>query len=81
MKVKINKNQQNLNFNKHVWTIIEIAKQKAKIGMTGFNYPIPRNQGISAYTLIDAVEKETEQSVYGGFKCISNGVIKFSIRD
>lgn len=81
MKVKINKNQQQINFKKHIWTIIEIAKQKAKIGMNGFNYPIPRNQGISAYALIDEVEKETEQSVYGGYKCISNGVIKFSIRD
>ena len=81
MKVIINKNQQKINFKTHVWSIIEIAKQKAKIGMIGFNYPIPRNQGISAYTLIDAVEKETEQSVYGGNKCISNGVIKFSIRN
>ena len=81
MKIKINKNQQNLNFDKHVWTIIEISKQTANKGMNGFNYNIPRNQGISAHTLIDAVEKETEQSVYGGYKCISNGVIKFSIRD
>ncbi len=81
MKIKINKNQQELNFNKHVWTIIEIAKQTANKGMNGFNYAIPRNEGINAYTLIDAVEKETEDSVYGGYKCISNGVIKFSIRD
>ena len=49
--------------------------------MVRFNYPIPRNEGINSYILIDAVEKETEESVYGGYKCISNGVIKFSIRD
>tara|TARA_R100000773_G_scaffold44487_1_gene45823 strand:- start:680 stop:925 length:246 start_codon:yes stop_codon:yes gene_type:complete len=81
MKITINKNQQRINFKKHIWTIIEIAKQTANKGMDGFNYTIPRNEGISAYTLIDAVEKETEHSVYGGYKCISNGIIKFSIRD
>ena len=80
MKITINKNQQELNFKKHVWTIIEIAKQKAENGIERFYYPKPINQGIDTYTLINAVEKETEQSVYGGYRCIKDGQIKFSIQ-
>jgi len=80
MRIQVDKNQQEINFKKHVWTIIEIAQQKAKEGIEGFYYPIPRNQGIDTYTLIDKVEKETEESVYGGYKCIKDGQIKFSIR-
>jgi len=81
MRVKVNKNQQAINFKTHVGTIITIAQQKAKGGYTAFNYPIPRNQGINTYSLIEAVEKETEDSVYGGYKCIKDGSIRFSIRD
>jgi len=79
MKITINRNQQEVNFKKHVWSIIEIAKQKAENGIERFYYPIPRNQGIDSSRLINAVEKETEQSVYGGYKCIKDGQIKFSI--
>ena len=81
MKVEVNKNQQRINQRTYIWTIIEIAKQKAKIGIEHFKYPIPRNIGISAFELIDAVEEETEGSVYGGTKCISDGLIRFSIRN
>lgn len=81
MKIQVNKNQQAINFKTHVGTIIEIAKQRAKSGYNSFSYPIPRNQGISSYDLIDRVEKETEDSVYGGCKCIKDGYINFSIRD
>jgi len=81
MKIQVNKNAQTNNFGKHVWTIIEIAKQKAKSGYNSFSYPVPRNQGISSYDLIDRVENETEDSVYGGYKCIKDGHINFSIRE
>tara|TARA_R110001599_G_scaffold16070_1_gene66002 strand:+ start:829 stop:1071 length:243 start_codon:yes stop_codon:yes gene_type:complete len=80
MKIQVNKNQQEINFKKHVWSIIEIAKQKAEIGIERFYYPIPRNQGFSHWELIDKVEEKTEESVYGGYKCIKDGQIKFSIR-
>jgi len=81
MRIEINKNQQERNFQEHVRDIIIIAKQRAKIGINGFYYPIPRNQGFSHWGLIDKVEEETESSVYGGYKCIQDGRIKFSIRD
>jgi len=80
MKIQVNKNQQAINLRTHVWTIIEIAKQKANVGIEHFRYPIPRNIGISAFELIDAVENTTEESVYGGTKCISDGLIRFSIK-
>ena len=81
MKIQVNKNQQSLNFKKHVWTIIEIAQQKAKNGIERFYYPIPRNQGFSHWELIERVEMKTEESVYGGYRCIQDGLIKFTIRD
>ena len=78
MKIRINKNQQAINFQTHVGTIVMIAEQKSKAGYDRFSYPIPRNQGIDTYTLIEEVENETEQSVYGKIK---DEHIKFSIRD
>lgn len=80
MKIQVNKNQQAINLRTHIWTIITIAEQKAKLGIEHFKYPTPKNIGISASELIDAVEEETEESVYGGTKCISDGLIRFSIR-
>ena len=78
MKIRINKNQQAINFQKHVGTIVMIAEQKAKAGYDRFSYPILRNQGIDTYTLIEEVENKTEQSVYGKIK---DGHIKFFIKD
>ena len=77
MKIQVNKNQQEINFKKQVWTIIEIAKQKAKIGIESFYYPIPRNQGFCHWELIERVEMKTEESVYGQ---IRDGQIRFTIR-
>lgn len=81
MKIQVNKNQQAINFKTHVGTIITIAQQRAKAGYNSFWYPIPRNQGISHWDLISQVEKETEDTVFGGYKCIRDGSIQFTIRD
>ncbi len=77
MKIQVNKNQQEINFKKHVWSVIEIAKQKAEIGIERFYYPIPRNQGFSHWELMERVEMKTEESVYGD---IRDGQIRFTIR-
>tara|TARA_R110001606_G_scaffold382527_1_gene544374 strand:+ start:58 stop:303 length:246 start_codon:yes stop_codon:yes gene_type:complete len=79
MKIKVDKNQQQIEFKKHIWTIIEIAKQKAKNGIEHFKYPYPKGFGFSPHELIKEVENLTEESVYGGYKCICNGLIRFSI--
>ena len=81
MKIQVNKNQQAINFKRHVGTTITIAKQKAQNGITRFDYTKPTNQGIDTYSLIEAVENETEETVYGGYKCIKDGLIIFSIRE
>lgn len=80
MRIEVNKNQQSINRRTHVNTIITIAKQKAEAGIDSFNYPTPRDADMSAYELIDEVEKETEDTVYGGHKCIQDGRIRFTIR-
>ena len=80
MKITVSKNKQEENFKIHVKSIITMAKNKASEGIDRFYYPKPIGQGIDSHSLIDAVEKETEDTVYGGYKCISNGEIKFSIR-
>lgn len=79
MKIKVNKNQQNIEFRKHIWTIIEIAKQKAKNGIEHFHYTIPRGQGFGSYQVIDEVEQITEQTVYAGYRSVKDGTIRFSI--
>ena len=73
MKIQVNKNQQAINFKTHVGTIITIAQQTAQSGRDRFKYPIPRNQGISSFHLIDEVENQTENTVYGGHRCIKDG--------
>ena len=80
MIIELNKNKQELNLKTHVWNIIETAKQNAEKGIDTFYYPIPRHQGFSHWQLIDEVENITKESVYAGYKSVSNGVIKFSIR-
>ena len=80
MKITVSKNQQDNNFKAHVESIITIAKRAAEAGIDRFTYPRPKGQGVDSYSLVDAIEKETEETVYGGYKCISNGQIKFSIR-
>jgi hypothetical protein len=78
MKIRINKNQQRINFNTHVGTIITIAQQTAEQGREWFNYPISRGLGFNGNDLVDEVENRTEQSVYGVCR---DGVIKFGIRN
>lgn len=80
MKIVVNKTALELNEKKHIQLILEMAQKAADNGRTAFYYPIPRNQGIDHWELIQKIEDETEDSVYGGYKCIRDGEIKFSIR-
>lgn len=78
MKITINKNQQRINFNTHVGTIMMIAQQTAQKGVNNFNYHVPRGLGFGCYELIREVEKQTDDSVIGSH---SNGTINFCIRN
>jgi hypothetical protein len=80
MKIVVNKIALELNKKRHIQLILEMAQKAADNGRTAFYYPIPRNQGVDHWELIQKIEEETEDSVYGGYKCIRDGEIKFSIR-
>ena len=80
MKIVVNKIALELNKKRHIQLILEMAQKAADNGRTAFYYPIPRNQGIDHWELIQKIEDKTEDSVYGGYKCIRDGEIKFSIR-
>ena len=80
MKITVNKIALENNEKRHVQLILERAKKTAENGRTSFWYPIPRNQGINHWQLIQKIEEETEDSVFGGYKCIQDGEIRFSIR-
>lgn len=80
MKIVVNKIALELNKKRHIQLILEMAQKAADNGRTAFYYPIPRNQGVDHWELIQKIEEETEESVYGGYKCIRDGEIKFSIR-
>jgi hypothetical protein len=79
MKIKVNKNQQNMEFRKTVWSIVEIAKQKAENGIEHFHYSIPRGLGFGSYEIIKEVEQITEETVYAGYRSVKDGTIRFSI--
>jgi hypothetical protein len=80
MKILINKDQREINFKKHVSAIIERAQFKAQNGIDVFTYPIPTEESINPNDLINEVSLETEDTVYGGYGCVYDGLIKFSIR-
>lgn len=80
MKIVVNKIALELNKKRHIQLILEKAQKAADNGRTAFYYPIPRNQGVDHWELIQKIEDKTEDSVYGGYKCIRDGEIKFSIR-
>ncbi len=81
MKITINENQEKINFKTHVGNIITMAKKEAEYGCHHFYYHVPKNQGIDVWKLINTVEQETENTVYGGHKCYKGGEIRFTIRD
>lgn len=81
MLIKVNKDKQASNFLAHVKAIITEAIETAEQGRTAFYYPIPRNEGVNHWALINEVEDQTQESVYSNYGDIKEGCIKFSIRD
>jgi hypothetical protein len=63
MRIEINKNQQELNFRKHVQNIIYMASDCAKRGIKEFKYTTPIDIGRSSEELFKSVEFETEGTV------------------
>jgi len=63
MKIEINKNQQEINFQDHINSVIRIAKKTADSGMNEFSYHEPKDTGKCFHKLVESVEEITEGTV------------------
>ena len=63
MRIEINKNQQEDNFQDHVSSVIRIAKKTADSGLRKFTYHKPEDTGKCFHHLVEAVEETTEGTV------------------
>ena len=80
MEIRVNKiKQERLQF-EEVQKVISRAITFANAGHEFFYFTRQTGIGLSAHELIEMVEKETNETVYGT-KCVSGGEIKFCIRD
>ncbi len=80
MKIKVNKDAQRRKLIDTANTVVMMAEDCALRGLERFNYEYPKGYGFDAQQLITQVEKQTQDTVYAGYKSVSNGIIKFSIR-
>jgi len=81
MEIRINKEAQEKQQREELNRVIVRAKTYANAGVEFFEFKRQRGIGLSAYELIEMVEKETNETVYGGTKCVSGDHIRFSIRN
>lgn len=81
MKIQINKNAQEKLHQEELQEVLSMAEFAANTGKESFYHTKHRDTGLSTHELIDMVEKETNNSVFVGYKGINNGSIKFTIRD
>ena len=80
MKIKVNKDAQSRKLIDTVNLVVILAEDCASRGLEKFNYEYPKGYGFDAQQLINQVEKQTEGTVYAGYKSVGNGVIKFTIK-
>lgn len=81
MEIRVNKTKQDQIHKEIVKEILLTAQEYANNGIDRFYYNIPTGIGLSTHALIDMVEKATNDTVYGGYKCVHGKEIKFTIRD
>lgn len=81
MEIKVNKTKQEQIHKEIVKEILLTAQECASNGIDRFYYNLPIGVGLTTYQLIDMVEKATNETVYGGYKCVIGREIKFTIRD
>jgi hypothetical protein len=79
-EIRVNKQAQKMLHEEEVQKVIREAITFANAGHHFFYHTKPIGIGLSSRDLIEMVEKETNETVYGGYKCVSGNEIKFSIR-
>jgi hypothetical protein len=80
MEIKVNKQAQEQLHEEELKQVLTYAQSVANEGKEYFYHFKHRGTGLSSWELIQMVEKATNGTVYGGYKCISDGSIKFSIK-
>lgn len=81
MKIEINKNAQEKLHQEELQKVLHMAESVANTGKESFYHTKHRGTGLSVHKLIAMVEKETNNSVFVGYKGIDNGSIRFIIRN
>ena len=80
IEVRVNKSARQKQVRDFLNNTIIMAQDVADRGRDKFRMRYPRNIGLGPHELMDMVEKETNNTVYGGYKCITDGFITFNIR-
>ena len=81
IEIKVNKSARQQQVRNFLGNTIIMAQDVADRGRDRFRMRYPRNIGVAPRELIEMVEKETNSTVYGGYKCITDGFITFNIRN
>ena len=80
IEIKVNKSAREKQARDFLNNTIIMAQDVADRGMNKFRMQYPRNIGLGAFEFMKMVEKETNDTVYGGYKAIGDGFITFNIR-
>lgn len=80
IEIRVNKSAREKQVRDYLNNTIIMAQDVADRGMNKFRMQYPRNIGVGPLELVTMVENETNGTVYGGYKCITDGFITFNIR-
>lgn len=80
IEIRVNQSAREKQARDFVANSIIMAQDVASRGIDKFRVQYPRNIGVGPHELMAMVENETNGTVYGGYKCITDGLITFTIR-
>jgi len=80
MEIRVNLDAQKELHKKELEEVLNYARSIANRGLEHFYHTKHQHNGLSSYMLIEMVENATNETVYGGYKCVSDGTIRFSIK-
>lgn len=81
MEIRVNKEAREKLHQEELRAVLITAQLTANTGKDCFYHSKIRGNGLSSHELIEMVEKTTNGTVYAGYGAISDGLIKFWIKD
>ena len=81
MEIRVNKEAQEKLQREELRSVLNYAQSVANRGLEHFYHTKVQSNGLSIHGLIAMVEEATNETVYGGYKCINDGTIRFSIKN